>query len=86
MIVEINENVFHVVVLDISGIYARIHNDGYFEKKIAEEVQQQYSDERYWKVIILNWYTYESRADFCLLFYHIQITMNDGDIKLYYFL
>lgn len=54
MIVEINENVFHVVVLDISGIYARIHNDGYFEKKIAEEVQQQYSDERYWKVIILN--------------------------------
>lgn len=32
MIVEITNNLIHVVILDISGVYVQIHNDGYFDK------------------------------------------------------
>lgn len=29
MILETKENLVHIVILDISGIYAQIYNDGY---------------------------------------------------------
>lgn len=54
MIAEIKENIIHVVILDISGTYAQIHNDGYFEKETIEEIQQQYSDTKRWRVIVLD--------------------------------
>lgn len=54
MVAEIKENIIHVVILDISGIYAQIHNDGYFEKETIKEIRQQYSDTKHWKVLILD--------------------------------
>lgn len=54
MIAELRNDIKHVVILDISGIYTQIHNQGYFNKENIEDIQKQYSDERHWKVIILD--------------------------------
>ena len=51
---EISENIVRVVILDISGIYAQIHNQGYFEKESIDDIKQQYSDTERWRVIVLD--------------------------------
>lgn len=53
MNVDINENFIRVIILDISGIYAQIHNQGYFDKSSIDEIKQQYSDTQRWRVIVL---------------------------------
>lgn len=53
MTTNISENLVHVVILDISGIYAQIHNQGYFDKSSIDDIKQQYSDTRRWRVIVL---------------------------------
>ena len=54
MIADISENLVRVIILDISGIYAQIHNQGYFEKESIDDIKQQYSDTERWRVIVLN--------------------------------
>ena len=54
MNVDIKENIVHVVILDISGIYAQIHNQGYFEKESIDDIKQQYSDTERWRVVVLD--------------------------------
>ena len=54
MITEISENIVQVIILDISGIYAQIHNQGYFDKFSIDEIKQQYSDTERWRVVVLN--------------------------------
>ena len=51
---EIKDSLTHIVILDISGIYAQIHNEGYFEDKQVEEIKEQYSDTGHWRVIVLD--------------------------------
>ena len=53
MNVDIKENLVHVIILDISGIYAQIHNQGYFDKFSIDEIKQQYSDTERWRVVVL---------------------------------
>lgn len=53
MIYNIGENMVRVVVLDISGIYAQIHNQGYFDCSSVDEIKQQYSDSKHWRVLVL---------------------------------
>lgn len=53
MIVEIADNLIHVVILDISGIYVQIHNDGYFDEESLNEIKNQYKDKSHWKIIIV---------------------------------
>ena len=53
MNVDIKENLVHVIILDISGIYAQIHNQGYFDKSSIDEIKQQYSDTERWRVVVL---------------------------------
>ena len=53
MMTEISENIVHVVILDISGVYAQIHNQGYFDKYSIDEIKQQYSDIERWRVVVL---------------------------------
>lgn len=48
------DNLKQVVVLDISGIYVQIHNQGYFDEKQVIDIQQQYSDTKHWCVLILD--------------------------------
>ena len=54
MMTEISENIVHVVILDISGVYAPIHNQGYFDKTLIDDIKQQYSDTKRWRVIVLD--------------------------------
>ncbi len=50
----IKENLVQVIILDISGIYAQIHNQGYFDVNSIEEIKSQYSDKQRWRVVILD--------------------------------
>ena len=54
MNVDISENLVHVIILDISGIYAQIHYQGYFSEQEVEEIKQQYSDTERWRVVVLD--------------------------------
>lgn len=54
MYANINENILHIVILDISGIYAQIHNQGYFDKCTLDEIKEQYSDTKHWRVVVLD--------------------------------
>lgn len=54
MMTEISENIVHVVILDISGVYAQIHNQGYFDKLSIDDIKQQYSDTERWRVLVLD--------------------------------
>ena len=49
----IKNNLIRVIILDISGIYAQIHNQGYYDKSSIDEIKQQYSDTQRWRVLVL---------------------------------
>ena len=51
---EIKDNLIRVIILNISGVYAQIHNEGYFEEKQVEEIKEQYSDTGHWRVMVLD--------------------------------
>ena len=51
---EINASLPHIVILDISSVYAQIHNQGYFDRTVVEEIKQQYSDTQHWRVVVLD--------------------------------
>ena len=53
MITDISENLVRVIILDISSVYAQIHNQGYFEKEQIEEIKKQYSDIKHWRVVVI---------------------------------
>ena len=50
---EIPDNLIQVVILDISGIYAQIHNQGYFNRVSIDEIKKQYSDKKHWRIVIV---------------------------------
>ena len=54
MNVDMSEDLVRVVILDISGIYAQIHNQGYFDKSLIDVIKQQYSDTELWRVVVLD--------------------------------
>ena len=54
MIADISENIVRAIILDISGVYAQIHNQGYFDKSSIDEIKQQYSDTEHWRVVVLD--------------------------------
>ena len=54
MNVDMSENVIRVIILDISGIYTQIHNQGYFDKSSIDDIKQQYSDTERWRVVVLD--------------------------------
>ena len=51
---DISEDIVRVIVLDISGVYAQIHNQGYFDKTSIDEIKHQYSDTGRWRVVVLD--------------------------------
>lgn len=50
---EIDCNMVRVIVLDISGVYAQIHDQGYFDSRSVEDIQRQYSDNKHWNTLII---------------------------------
>lgn len=53
MTANVEDNVVRVVILDISGIYVQIHNQGYFGRNVIKDIQKQYSDTEHWSVLVL---------------------------------
>lgn len=51
---EIKSDAIRVVILDISGGYIQIHDQGYFDSKTIEEIQMRYSDTKHWRVLVLD--------------------------------
>ena len=54
MNIDISENLVRVIILDISGVYAQIHNQGYFDKSSIDEIKHQYSNTERWRVVVLD--------------------------------
>ena len=54
MILDVKDSIVRVVILDISGLYAQIHNQGYFDTEQVEEIKKQYSDIEHWRVLVLD--------------------------------
>lgn len=54
MTTKMSEDIVRVIVLDITGIYAQIHNQGYFDKTLIDDIKQQYSDTQRWRVMVLD--------------------------------
>lgn len=50
----LEDNLIRVVILDISGVYAQIHNQGYFDKTSLAEIEKQYTDTEHWRVLVLD--------------------------------
>ena len=51
---EIKDNLIRVIILDVSGVYAQIHNEGYFDKSSIDDIRQQYSNTGHWRVMVLD--------------------------------
>ena len=54
MMNNIKEDMIRVVILDISGVYVQIYDQGYFDSATINKLQQQYSDTKLWRVLVLN--------------------------------
>lgn len=54
MVTEIKESLTKVIILNISGVYAQIYNQGYFTYDEVAKIQRMYSDRDHWKVIIFD--------------------------------
>lgn len=50
----ISDNLVQVIILDISGVYAQIYNQGYFDKEAVKDIQKQYFDTKLWRVLVLD--------------------------------
>lgn len=50
----VGDNLARVVILDISGVYAQIHNQGYFERISVPDIVNQYSDAARWRIVVLD--------------------------------
>lgn len=51
---EIKDDSIHIVILDISGVYVQIYDQGYFDLETVEEIHRQYSDTKHWRVLVLD--------------------------------
>ena len=51
---QIKEDLVQIIILDVSGVYAQIHNQGYFDNNGVNEIKQQYSDKQHWRVVVLD--------------------------------
>lgn len=54
MTTNISNDLIRVIILDISGIYVQIHNQGHFNKESVYKIKQQYADLKLWRVLILD--------------------------------
>lgn len=45
---------FQVIVLNIYGVYAQIHDQFFCNKEKLEKVKNRYSDKDHWKIVVLD--------------------------------
>lgn len=54
MVATIQPYLVHIVILDVSGVYAQIHDQGYFAKYSLDSIFREYNDESHWRVVTLD--------------------------------
>lgn len=54
MVTTVQPDLVHIVILDVSGVYAQIHDQGYFKKDSLDSIFREYNDETHWRVITLS--------------------------------
>lgn len=54
MTANLEDNIVRAVILDISGTYVQIYDQGFFERESIKDIQQQYSDTKHWYVLVLD--------------------------------
>lgn len=54
MNVNVEDTIVRVVILDISGVYVQIYDQGYFDRNSVEDIKFQYSDTGHWRVLMLD--------------------------------
>ena len=54
MNIDIQENLIRAVILDITGVYVQIYDQGYYNKVAIDELKKQYSDTEHWRVVVLD--------------------------------
>lgn len=54
MITNIQENLIRAIILDISGVYVQIYDQGYYNKVAINEIKKKYSDTEHWRVMVLD--------------------------------
>ena len=54
MTFDIDENFIFIIILDISGVYAQIYDQGYYHKDDVRDIQQRYYDTKHWRVLVLD--------------------------------
>ncbi len=47
------ENLTHVVILDISGVYAQIYDQGYYYATEIAQLAHTYSDKSHWQLVVV---------------------------------
>lgn len=52
MVTNIEKDIVRVIILDISGVYAQIHDQGYFTKEEISDIQKKHSDTQHWRVVV----------------------------------
>lgn len=52
--IDIQENLIRAVILDISGVYVQIYDQGYYNKVSINEIKKKYSDTERWRVVVLD--------------------------------
>lgn len=56
MTVNLQPDLVHIIILDISGIYAQIYDQGFFTKDSIDKIFGEYNDESHWRVVALDQY------------------------------
>lgn len=51
---EIDEERSTTVILDISGVYVQIYDQGYFNQEQTIELKNKYNDVTHWRVVTLD--------------------------------
>lgn len=53
MVHDIKENISRIVILDISGVYAQIYDQGYFSNNEVKDIKKRYNDIEHWHVLVI---------------------------------
>ena len=54
MNIEMHENMVQVIVLDISGVYAQICDQGYFYRTVVDDIKKEFSNGQHWRVVVVD--------------------------------
>jgi hypothetical protein len=54
VVADLKENLVRIAIIDLSGVYMQIHNQGYFDKESVAEIFKQYFDTKLWRVLVID--------------------------------